>query len=137
MYKRLPYFRSLVIKYNRYRRKIRRYESLNRQGRPKKSWIEKRINQLKLKIEQYLESASLAKKAALLSAGLLSFGVATGQSYELRSDHPFYNIVGNDEIRFEDTESAISWLENNKFNSAVILVKASRGIGLEKLVQVL
>ncbi|NND35437.1 MAG: T9SS type A sorting domain-containing protein, partial [Saprospiraceae bacterium] len=92
---RLPYFRSLIVKYKRYQRKLARHHENRPVTRSRKSWIVKRLRQLKVKIDQYLATAGLFKKAALLSAGLMPIVAVDAQSYQLRSEHPFYNILGN------------------------------------------
>jgi UDP-N-acetylmuramoyl-tripeptide--D-alanyl-D-alanine ligase len=49
----------------------------------------------------------------------------------------FSGIVNDDDICFIDTDTAITWLKNNKIDASLILIKASRGIGLEKIVSIL
>jgi UDP-N-acetylmuramoyl-tripeptide--D-alanyl-D-alanine ligase len=52
---------------------------------------------------------------------------------------PAFNSIctSEDGLCFANTDSAYLWLKDNPFNESIILLKASRGIKLEKLVDIL
>ena len=62
----------------------------------KRHWIVKRLTRLRQKLEIYAASASMARKAAVLSAGLMAAPmIANAQDFQLKSEHPFFNVFGN------------------------------------------
>ncbi len=89
-------FQTLVRSYRRYQKKLARVRINHRNSKDKQAWIIKRLSKLRAKIESYLAMASMHRKAALLSSGLLvGIGSINAQSFTLRTSHPFYNIFGD------------------------------------------
>jgi len=70
MKRSLPTFRKLIIQYQHYQRKLHRLAQRDRRSQRKISWIKKRIIRLRSKIDGYIERGLLAKKVAMVAAGL-------------------------------------------------------------------
>ncbi|NND06514.1 MAG: T9SS type A sorting domain-containing protein [Saprospiraceae bacterium] len=96
MKRNLPTFRKLVIQYRYYKRKLDRLTTKDHRSRQKISWIKKRIVRLRSKIDTYIERGKMAKKVAMVAAGVaIAPLVTTAQTeYTLRGDHPFAHIAG-------------------------------------------
>ena len=90
-----------------------------------------------------------AKKKIYLLGDMLELGKQTTQEHQhivslLEKQSHRVILIGEEFgkiqhqfVHFNDTKEALSWIKNNPIKNHYILMKASRGIGLEKLKEIL